>query len=61
MGNFKIVAENGETKKDIYEIVVDTPEDIIDLPRHFGTGSVAIVVSTAEVYMKNNEGEWVKL
>lgn len=61
MGNYKIVVENGEVKKDIYEVVIDTPEDVASLPRHFGTGSVAIVTSTAEVYMKNNDGEWVKL
>ena len=61
MSNYKIVAENGETKKDIYELVVNTPEDMTELPRHFGAGSTVIVISTAEVYMKNLEGEWVKL
>ena len=61
MSNYKIIAENGETKKDIYELVVDTPEDMAELPRHFGAGSTVIVISTAEVYMKNLEGEWVKL
>lgn len=57
----KIVRQNGETQYDIYEFVVDTPEDIKDLPTRVGMGSTCIVISTSEVYMKNSKGEWVKL
>ena len=43
------------------EYVWDSLEDIPNLPHHCAMGSVAVIISTAEVYMKNSNGEWVKL
>ena len=59
--SYKIRTENGEVKKDIYEFAIDTPDDLANLPRHCGMGSIAIIISTSEVYMKNGDGEWIKL
>lgn len=58
---YKLMASNGKTDYGINEYVVDTPEDLVNLPRHCEMGSTVIVISTAEIYMKNSVGEWVKL
>lgn len=61
MTNYKIISENGQVKKDIYEVVVDTIEDIQTLPEHFGVGSTVLVIADTTVYIKNNQGEWVMI
>lgn len=58
---YKIIKSNGDTTHDIIEYAIDGPEDIDKLPHTSGMGSVAIVISTGEVYMKNSKGEWVKI
>lgn len=58
---YRISRANGDTAHDIYEYVVDTPDDISHLPRSAGWGSTCVVISTSEVYMKNSLGEWVRM
>lgn len=55
---FKIRDNNKD--KDVNEYMIDTPEDLESLPKN-NSGSVAICVSTADVYMLNTKHEWVKL
>ncbi len=46
------------------EFVIDTVEDLQNLPRNFNAvavGSAAICLENSEVYMLNSEGEWVML
>jgi len=46
------------------EYAVDTPADIASLPtdkKEVKSGSVAIVISTSDVYMLNTQGEWVMI
>lgn len=46
------------------EYAVDTPADIASLPterKYIKPGSVAIVISTSDVYMLNSHGEWVMI
>lgn len=57
----KITKSNGDTAHNILELVCDTPDDMALIPPHVGWGSTCIVISTSEVYMKNSNGEWVKL
>lgn len=57
----KLIASNGESTYGVNDYVIDTPDDIQNLPRHCEMGSSAIVISTGEVYMKNSAGEWVKI
>ena len=57
---FKLTASNGEVQYDVNEYACDTPEDLKDLPS-CSMGSVAIVISTAELFMLNSKKEWVKL
>lgn len=46
------------------EFVVDTVQDLQNLPSNFNTvaiGSAAICLENGEVYMLNSEGRWVML
>jgi hypothetical protein len=54
-------AQNGEVRYNVNEYVLDTIADIVNLPTTCATGSTALVIETAEVYIKNGEGIWVSL
>lgn len=56
-----MTSQNGDTKYNVVEFVVDTPADIKDLPTTVAMGSSALVISTSEAYMLNGKKEWVKL
>lgn len=43
------------------EYIVDSLEDIENLPTHCGWGSRAICISTGDIYVLNSEKEWVLL
>lgn len=57
----RLVSTNGQIQYDHDEWVVDTPEDLENLPPHSGMGSTAFVISNATLYMKNSEGKWVEV
>ena len=57
----RLIASNGEIQYDVNEYCIDSPDEIANLPKDCAMGSTAIVISTAEIYMKNGSGEWVKL
>jgi hypothetical protein len=57
---YKITSSDGDISYGVKEFVCDTPEDLKDLPS-CSMGSVAIVISTAEIFMLNSKKEWVKL
>ena len=57
---YKIIANDGQKSYGIKEYACDTIDDLATLPP-CPMGSIAIVIDTAEVYMKNSKGEWVKL
>ena len=56
-----LLAANGETAYNVNEYVIDSPDDIKNLPKHCKMGSSALIISTGEVYIKNGLGEWVKI
>lgn len=62
---FKIIQQSNNTGFDIYELVVDTYEDLEQLPNYIGAGSTVIILSNKEgkleVRMKSPSGEWVVL
>ena len=60
LGMYKITSNDGDVAYGLKEFVCDEPEDLKDLPS-CAMGSVAIVISTAEVYMINSKKVWVKL
>lgn len=58
----KKIEINGEIAYDIIKLALDTPDDLVTLPAiDCAMGSTAIVISTAEVYMRNSSGEWIKM
>jgi hypothetical protein len=57
----KLLSTNGQVQYDHDEWIVDTPEDLDTIPPHSGMGSIVFVISTATLYMKNSEGEWVEV
>ena len=57
-----IIKSNGnKSNPGVKEYILDTPDDIVNLPKDDTMGSNAFVISTSEVYMLNSLGEWVKL
>ena len=57
----KLMSTNGQVQYDHDEWVVDKEEDLKLLPKKSGMGSVAIVISTGKVYMKDSSGEWKEI
>lgn len=57
---YKITSNDGDVTYGVKEFACDTVEDLENLPA-CAMGSVAIVISTAEVFMLNSKKEWVKL
>lgn len=60
---YKIISNDGDIAYGIKEFVCDTPDDLEDLPScsTCSMGSVAIIISTAEIFMLNSKKEWVKI
>lgn len=61
MKNISIMSQDGKQAYGVKEYVVDTSDDVENLPHNVAPGSVAIVASNSEVYILNNQKEWVKL
>lgn len=58
---FTITKQNNNISTYVTEFVADTEEDIEKLPTNVYPGSVCIVAATGNVYILNNQKEWVKL
>ena len=60
---YKLIQQSNNIGHDIYELVVDTPADLENLPDYIGAGSSVIVLhndaGTIEVRMKSPSGDWV--
>lgn len=57
----KMTSTNGQIQYNIDEFVIDTPDDIKDLPRKSAMGSYALCISTGAVYVKDSQGEWKEI
>lgn len=57
---YKITSNDGDVAYGVKEFACDTLDDLRTLP-NCSMGSVAFVISTAEVFMLNSKKEWVKL
>ena len=51
--------QDGEILYGIKEYLLDSPDDLIDLPRDIRTGSTALVISTGEKYILDGNKNWV--
>lgn len=58
---YKLYNAGRQANIQLREYVVDTPDDIATLPESDPFGSVALVISTGDIYMKNSSGEYHKL
>ena len=59
-----VIKQNEHVSVYVTEFVADTEDDIKDLPtdpKEVYPGSTCIVVATSNVYMLNNNKEWIKL
>lgn len=61
----KITRNGNVSNSYVVEILADSDADIANLPTKASAGieagSTCIVVATSEVYILNNQDEWVKL
>lgn len=60
---FKLTQQSNNIAHDVYELVVDTPADLEDLPKYIGAGSSAVILvgenGGPEVRIKSPSGNWV--
>lgn len=55
------VMQRGKVQYGLQRFVVDTPDDLLNLPAKTVPGSTAYVISTGAKYMHNNENVWVRI
>lgn len=53
--------QDGETLYGIKEFIVDSLEDIKELPKNGRVGSIALIISTGQVYIFNGEKKWTPI
>lgn len=62
---FNITKNRDATSSYVVEITADSASDIPNLPTaatsNIAAGSTCLVIATSEVYILNNQDEWVKL
>lgn len=56
-----IISQNGDTQYNVMEYVVDTANDIWDLPTDIAMGSSALVLENGSLYMLNSAKQWVEM
>lgn len=52
---------SGHTQYGVSEFIIDTPDDLDNLPINIPMGSTAFCISDSSVYMINSKGEWKKI
>ena len=58
---YSLLSQSGQRSGRAYGVksyVVDTPEDLKDIPTNIPMGCSALVISTKERYMLDSHGEW---
>lgn len=55
----QLLSTNGTVSYGLYKFIIDSIEDLANLPERAKMGSEAIVTATSETYIKNGNGEWV--
>ena len=57
----KMISTNGQVQYGVSEFVIDSPEDLKNLPAKSDMGSAALCLSNGVLYMKNSSGEWKEI
>ena len=58
---YGIMETSGHTKQGITQFVIDTPDDLDDVPINVAPGSTVFCISTSAVYMLNHKHEWCEI
>lgn len=58
---YNIREQSGKVYTYVSEFACDTVADLQNLPQNAAPGSVAIIIATSQVYMKNSQGQWIEL
>lgn len=58
---YKQIAPTLECMNKMHDYILDTDEDVADLPETCAAGSTALSCATANVFIVNASGTWVKL
>lgn len=56
-----IASQFGQVSYNVVKLVLDTADDVVNLPSGVKPGSTAFVIETSEHYMMNSKGEWKKV
>jgi len=51
--------QDGETLYGVKEYILDSPNDVSDLPVDIRPGSTALVITTSDIYMLNGDKKWI--
>lgn len=58
---YKIYKQNNNVQPYVTELIIDTMDDMTDLPTSFDPGSTCLVAEGSRVFVLNNEKNWVEL
>ena len=58
---YTLYKQDGEILYGIKEFILDSVDDIKNLPTNIRVGSTALIIPTAEIYMLNNSKIWVEI
>lgn len=53
--------QDGEYLYGIKDFILDSKDDLLNLPLNIRIGSSALIIPTGETYMLNGERKWVRL
>lgn len=55
---YKMISTNGQVQYGVDEFMIDSPNDLKNLPSRSQMGSVALCLEDGAVYVKDSKGEW---
>lgn len=59
---YKFTKQSNNTAHDVYDLIVDTVEDLDSVPKYVGAGSTVVILEneegSVEVRVKNLAGDW---
>ena len=56
-----LMSDEGRIRYKVYEFVIDTAADLVDVPTDVGVGTKVYCIEDSTVYMLNNAGEYVEV
>jgi hypothetical protein len=60
---YKFIQQSNNVAFDVYELVVDSPADLEEIPKYVGAGSSVVILhgenGGSEVRIKSPSGDWI--